>query len=152
MQNQLTLFAEASPAKTSAPPIAAAVRAWAESEAGFGSRCYELSETFAQHGLSARMSLACFPATDAVTSESSSTGWQNSGMVSPTGRLTLSSSESPSDAAESTLSGILETDVPQKYYLSQRACAGILSRATSRGRTIPPMLLDALRRVAWRTP
>lgn len=34
--------------------------------------------------------------------------------------------------------------VPQRYYLSPRACAGILRRAARRGRPLPQVLLDAL--------
>jgi hypothetical protein len=39
----------------------------------------------------------------------------------------------------------LETgDVPQRYYLSAKACRGILRRADNRGKTLPPKLLQAL--------
>jgi len=61
--------------------------------------------------------------------EPSSGCWQNSGMGSPTGFLTLSTSESPSSAVESSLSDILEDgDIPQRFYLSARACQGYLRR------------------------
>lgn len=55
---------------------------------------------------------------------------------------------SPSAAGVSLLSDILvETrDVPAKFYLSQRACEGILRRAEKRGKALPPMLEAALRR------
>ena len=152
MQDQLTLFAAASRAKTSALPIAQAVRAWAESAAGFGTRSYELSEAFARHGLSSRTSLACFPAIEDVTSQPSSAGWQTAGMVSPTGSLTLRLSASPSDAVESTLSDILETDAPLMYYLSPRQCRGILRRARERGRSIHAALRSALEHGASQTP
>ena len=49
--------------------------------------------------------------------------------------LTLNTGESPSAAKESRLSWILEDNVPQKFYLSARACQGILcsiSRALAR--------------------
>ena len=46
------------------------------------------------------------------------------------------------------LSDILEKEPPEKYSLSSRACAGILRRAEKRGKTLPPMLEAALRRVA----
>jgi hypothetical protein len=55
-------------------------------------------------------------------------------------------SESPNDAVASSLSGILETgDLPQRFFLSERACAGILRRAEKRGKTLPPALEHALR-------
>jgi hypothetical protein len=42
------------------------------------------------------------------------------------------------------LSWILEPDAPEKYSLSQKACAGILRRAERRGKALPPMLYEAL--------
>lgn len=52
--------------------------------------------------------------------------------------------ESPKDVEESSLWQILEVEVPEKYYLSERACRGILRRAAKRGRELPPVLLMAL--------
>ena len=43
-----------------------------------------------------------------------------------------------------SLAQILEPDVAQKYFLSPRACRGILRRAQKRGRELPPILLAAL--------
>jgi len=57
-------------------------------------------------------------------------------------------SESLSDAAECSLSEILQVDAPEKYSLSAKACNGILRRAEKRGKTLPPMLRDALMEVA----
>ena len=75
--------------------------------------------------------------------EPSSGIWGNSGMGSPTEFLTLSTSEYPSDGAACSLSDILETgDVPQRYFLSARACRGILRRAEKRGKTLPAALLQ----------
>lgn len=59
-------------------------------------------------------------------------------------RLTLNTGECPSVARESTLWQILQADAPEKYYLSARACEGILRRAERRGKTLPPMLREAL--------
>ncbi len=47
-------------------------------------------------------------------------------------------------AEESTLSSILEANVPEKYYLSPKACEGILRRAESRGKELKPILKEAL--------
>ena len=59
-----------------------------------------------------------------------SPGWSNAGMASPSGALTLSISVWPSDASVCSLSAILETGaLPQRYFLSPKACAGILRRA-----------------------
>ena len=52
-----------------------------------------------------------------------------------------------------SLSDILETgDVPRKYYLSPKACLGILRRAEKRGKELPKVLEDALRQAARGTP
>lgn len=52
--------------------------------------------------------------------------------------------ESPNVVVESTLSQILEANVPLKYYLSARACAGVLNRAQRRGKPLPEILKTAL--------
>lgn len=54
--------------------------------------------------------------------------------------------ECPSVAVESRLSQILEAEVHPKYYLSAKACEGILRRAERRGKELPLMLKDALER------
>ena len=66
------------------------------------------------------------------------------GSASHGGCLTLSIGASPSAAVESTLWQILEEDAPEKYYLSAKACAGVLRRAKRRGKTLPKMLREAL--------
>ncbi|KUR47569.1 hypothetical protein PST407_02635 [Pseudomonas syringae pv. tomato] len=51
----------------------------------------------------------------------------------------------PNDAAVCSLSQVLEqTSIPQRYFLSAKACAGILRRAEARGKTLPEQLLSAL--------
>lgn len=110
-------------------------------------------------GFSSKTSLAFYPlatvpaalmpdanaATPERTWRSSSGSWPNSGMGGPTGCLTLSTSESPKDAAGCSLSDVLETQpVPQKYFLSPKAATGILRRAERRGRKLPGALEEAL--------
>ena len=53
--------------------------------------------------------------------------------------------ESPKEEEESTLSQILEDNVPQKYYLSERACQVVLRRAERRGKILPKILEKALK-------
>lgn len=48
----------------------------------------------------------------------------------------------------STLSQILMVNVPQKYYLSPKACLGILRRASVRGKKLPEVLEIALKKQA----
>jgi hypothetical protein len=62
----------------------------------------------------------------------------------------LNTGESPSVAVESTLSSILEANVPEKYYLSAKACEGILRRAEKRGKELPQMLKAALEQMIER--
>lgn len=61
------------------------------------------------------------------------------------GYWTLNFGESPRDAAESSLSQILEATVPEKYYLSPKACGGIIRRSGNRGKKLPEILDRALR-------
>lgn len=56
----------------------------------------------------------------------------------------LNTGEFPNAERESRLSWILEDNVPQKYYLSKRACQGILTRASRRGKPLPDILKQAL--------
>jgi hypothetical protein len=59
--------------------------------------------------------------------------------------LTLNTSEFHSAAVASSLSDVLETgDVPPRFSLSEKACAGILRRAENRGKELPELLLQAL--------
>jgi hypothetical protein len=70
-------------------------------------------------------------------------------MGSPTEFLTLNISDWPSDASVSSLWEILEAgNVPLRYFLSAKACTGILRRADEAGKTLPPMLRAALEAVA----
>ena len=148
--DQLTLFAEDSPAKTCRLPESA--RAWLESDQGFGSSSIAFLRSLRRDGLSSRTSPACYLATEDGTLPSSFKGWRNSGMARAGGYLTLNISEWPSDAAVCSLSDILETDVPQKYYLSARAARGILRRAEKKGRNLPDLLRMALQRIITMNP
>lgn len=77
--------------------------------------------------------------------------WAAAGMVRSRGEVqlgecwTLNIGECPSEENASTLFTVLEMNVPDKYYLSAKACSGILRRAEQRGRTIPAVLEEALR-------
>lgn len=57
---------------------------------------------------------------------------------------TVNISEWPSVESVSLLSSTLEASVPEKYYLSARACQGILTRASRRGKKLPDLLQTAL--------
>ena len=75
----------------------------------------------------------------------SSGRWLNSGMGSPIECLTLNTLEFHKDAEESLLSDILETgNLQQRFFLSEKACKGILRRSEERGKNLPPALKLAL--------
>lgn len=57
---------------------------------------------------------------------------------------TLNTGEYPREENVSLLLQILEDNVPQKYYLSARACQNILTRASRRGKSLPEVLRQAL--------
>lgn len=61
---------------------------------------------------------------------------------------THSFGESPSVDVGSRLSQILEDSPHPKYYLSAKACDGILRRAERRGKELPTMLKEALESTA----
>lgn len=62
--------------------------------------------------------------------------------------------ECPSVAVESHLSQILEDYPLQRYYLSAKACQGILNRAERRGKKLPDLLKKALYSMIryWESP
>lgn len=56
----------------------------------------------------------------------------------------LNFGEYPNAVEESFLWQILAAKVPKKYYLSERACRGILRRSAKNGTVLPPLLFYAL--------
>lgn len=105
-------------------------------------------ESCAPPGCSSRTSQDCSHRTKVGTSRPSSKRFPNAGMFSRGESWTAVISESPSGAVESTLSDILEPNVPPRFFLSPRAAKGILRRAAKRGRELPTALREALESVA----
>src|ERR1051325_3318892 len=143
---QSMLFAEASPVRICLWPASA--RAWLESGQGYGSSFYELLNQISRGGLSLRMCPAFLAPMKDETLPRSFEGWSNAGIASRGGSLMLNTTEWPKDAAVCSLSQVLETEVAPKYFLSPKACRGILRRAEKRGRELPAQLRQALERVA----
>src|SRR3990167_9131385 len=82
-----------------------------------------------------------------------STPFGNVGVLKSDGRLsTAVGTEYRSGAVASSLSEILEENVPRKYWLSPTSCRGILLRAEKRGKKLPEHLARALRAVADSDP
>ncbi len=152
---QLSMFSSAElPASRSASPDCE--RDWLTRVATSCLPTVPLLQSIAPAGWFGRTSPACCQAMEDGIVVPSSGAWANSGMGSPTEFLTLSSSEwnhtlAPclKDGGVSSLSDVLEAgSVPPRYYLSAKACAGILRRAAKRGKQLPPFLAAALQAVA----
>ena len=98
-----------------------------------------------------KMSLVYYPQMTAEILELSSQRWMTSGLMSRGECLMLNTLESPNAAVECSLSDVLEVQggahLP-KYSLSPKAAAGILRRATKRGKVLPQPLQTALEQVA----
>lgn len=144
---QLTFWSGGLLAKASPSPEKEAD--WPTSAADWPCTLYGLWQRLSLSGFYGKTSPELFPLRLDGTSGHSSGRWMVSGIISHGECLTLNSSECPSAAVESSLSDILQTgDIPQRFFLSPAACAGILRRAEKRGRTLPRPLLDALEQVA----
>ena len=118
--------------------------------------CGSMFERFASSvlaGCSGKTSLERSRAAHGTLPRETTTGaccprWMSSGTVWRGEFWTRSSSEWPSDAAVCSLSDVLETrNVPRKYYLSAKYCAGIIRRASKRGKSLPGQLEAALKAV-----
>jgi hypothetical protein len=90
--------------------------------------------------------------TKEVISDTSYPRFLNSGILSPTQCWTLSTSDWRSGATVCSLSEVLETgEVHRRYFLTSKACQGILRRAEKRGKELPPQLKAAMEEVARTT-
>jgi hypothetical protein len=148
--DQLTFSWEAHHAKPSALPDSE--RDWMTLVATYPSHSLPLLNAYGPSGWSGKTSPASCQLTEEGHLEPSSQGWGKSGMGSPTAFSTLNISEWHSAAAVCLLSDILEIgDLPQRYYLSAKACQGILRRAAKRNKELPAALRDALQLVAHLT-
>jgi hypothetical protein len=143
---QLTLWSAGLPASPS--PSQAREKAWKVNLDSSGS-IFDFWKRCSQDGLFGKMCQERFLPTAEMISDSSSINGINAGITSPFESLMLNSSEWPSDAAVCSLSDTLETgSIPPRYFLSPKACAGILRRAEKRGKQIPEALRLALIRQA----
>jgi hypothetical protein len=148
---QLTFWSEELPAKHSA--LQDSDEEWMTSVVNSPLSLSDWLHAYARAGSSGKMSPVFCPAQEDETLVPSSGRWANSGMGMPTECWTLSSSESHNAAVECSLSDTLETGVlPRRFYLSAKACAGILRRADKRGKALPPNLESALRSVVEADP
>lgn len=139
---QSTLFVEDSPAKTSASPENDVDLMAIALASGLS-----FSESLTTLSLSGSLLKTCQVYSLAPEGEilpSSFNGWRSAGMAWGGECLTVKASDLPSDAKECLLSEVLEPHTDARYYLSPKACAGILRRADARGKVIPEPLRSAL--------
>jgi hypothetical protein len=140
----LTFSSEEHPANPS--PSQEDERDWMTRVVTWPSSLFDLLAESAPVGWFGRTCPEFYPQMVAMRSEHFSRSWPTSGMASSGECSTLDGSEYPSDAVASSLSDILETgDHLARYFLSARACAGILRRADVRGRGLPTELEEALK-------
>ena len=113
-----TLFAEAFPASPSVSQDSAEDSKMTQEALSF-LRSPALPPLKDLHFSVLRMFPVCFRMTKAGLLRPSSLRWMNWGMMSHGRCLTARISESPKPERECILSDILESDVPEKYFLSQ---------------------------------
>ena len=84
----------------------------------------------------------CLKTASGAKQDACTTNWADGALL---GGYTMHSfGESPREENESRLSQILEECAPRRFFLSARACQGILNRAERRGKELPKELKDAL--------
>jgi len=168
MEQQLSLFPEwewtssqeEAPARTSPSPASAGVCSETPArDPASPSSMPDWLRSFTRGSSSGKTSPAYYPPATDSTSEPSSVHWSNAGTAAPGGFWTLNLPEhnrfrspSPRDDVVCGLSDVLEPTNPYllKYFLSSRACEGILRRAAKRGKDLPPLLDTALTEmIAW---
>lgn len=92
------------------------------------------------NGSSLKTSRGCSTATTGKISKESSKSWTNSGTVFRGEFSTQNISEHPSVVVESTLSEVLETSAPLKYFLTPQQLQSLLNRAAARRTSLPENL------------
>lgn len=109
----------------------------------------ELLLSTAPDGSSGKTSMASYHRDEAGILAPLSNRWLTAGMAAPGECWTLSISESPSEEKGCFLSQILQAgEIPAQYYLTEKACKGMLRRLEYRGKELNPMVMMALRFVA----
>src|ERR1043166_489478 len=117
---------------------------------GSCSRMFPVSCPIGQVGRNVRLSRdQKLKVSKTATSRPSSAQWMNSGILAHGQAWTRNFLDWRSGATVCSLSAILATGaIPQRYFLSPKACAGILRRATKRDKKLPAQLERALSAVA----
>ena len=148
-QTMLIFSSEELPAKHSASPDSE--RDWMTRVVTWPLSSWRLLTDCGPGGWSGRMFPDCSVPTGDATLQGCSWKWTGSGIMEHGECLMLNGSEWPSadeGSSACSLASILEPSVAPKYFLSKKACAGILRRAEKRGKQLPELLAKALQEVA----
>lgn len=129
----LTFLRSDSPAKTSLKQIAKQRELQAKEALSSLNVC-DLLTSLNQIGYSSKMFPDSFQLTKEGTLRLSCKRFPKAGMGIRGEFLTVNASESPNDARECSLLDVLEKSVHQKYYLSEKAVAGMIRRSIKWGR------------------
>lgn len=152
--DQLTLFAAEAPVRPSQSQ--GCDMAWlTRADASCSSTLPSLA-AIVPAGLFGKMCPESCHFTEGKRSKRFSGGFKSSGIMHHGECLTLNMCEwtatlmpFPTEDRVSSLSDILETGaIPPKYFLSPKACAGILRRADKRAKAIPNQMRTSLEAVA----
>lgn len=126
---------------------------WHDLDSSFGRMCQELSQAtegkiFKQSSRKSSRSQSRKPrmclclSRAGLSTDASTMRWADGALL---GEFTMHSfGESPREENASLLSQILEDSPHPKYFLSEKACLGILTRVERRGKELPPELKKAL--------
>lgn len=106
-----------------------------EKKADYSRNFADCCEYLIQAGLLQKMFQGYYPSMPEKTFAKCSPSSKTSGMAFRGEYLIVNTSESPNNAVDSSLSDILETHVPQKFYLSHKAIQGIIRRSKKWGRS-----------------
>ena len=108
------------------------------------------SESSLKNSPKSKIKMPLFLCLTEANGQTTDASWETDGAS--LGEFSMHSfGESPKEDVESHLSQILQTNVPEKYYLSAKACLGILRRAAKRGKELPEILRKALEEQAKET-
>lgn len=141
MWEQQTLLSEVAPVKASLS------QARGKDSQELPDSCLNTFERYVNSvhvGLSGRTSQERSQASGGRLTASSCQRWMRSGMVWHGECWMRSFSVWPKDASVCSLLEVLEPCVARKYFLSAKACRGIISRADRRGKPLPKRLRNAL--------
>ena len=129
---QQDLFADKSPASLSERTCQVSSMSKTTLSAAFWGDCQVRGVNSSRQGSDGQTLVVCLDHLDRSIGES----------------LMLNISDSPNAVSACLLSQVLEQKVSEKYFLSEKACTGILRRAAAKGKVLPPIVQFTLQEQA----